>query len=152
MNSPHWMIGTGPSKHHPTYPVELNAGLNQRQAEVFCFFDNDECGYAVRDTLDLQEMLKSGNYERRFSMKNRSWKTKLLYFVLGSMCVLGILILTGAKEMRYGGYQISSWAADSVGFGCYITDTNTGITKVVYQNTGGDDPIINNLNKPFDQY
>jgi hypothetical protein len=82
-------------------------------------------------------------------MNTGSWKIKLLFFSLGVVFTLGILMLTGATQMRYGGYQISAWAADSVGYGCYILDTNTGVTKIIYQNTGGHDPVINNLNKPF---
>ena len=83
-------------------------------------------------------------------MKNQTWKIKLLFFFLGVVFTLSILMLTGAKEMRYGGYQISAWSAESVGFGCYVLDTNTGVTKIVYQNTGAGDPVINNINKPFD--
>ncbi len=82
-------------------------------------------------------------------MKNGTWKTRVLFFILGILFILGVLTLTGAREMRYGGYQISAWAGDSIGFGCYVLDTNTGVTKIVYQNTGATDPVIDNLNKPF---
>ena len=84
-------------------------------------------------------------------MKNTDWKTKLLFFALGAAFTLGILTMTGAREMRYGGYQISAWSAETIGYGCYILETNTGVTKVVYRNTGARDPVIDNLNKPFDR-
>jgi len=82
-------------------------------------------------------------------MNTGSWKIKLFFFSLGIVFTLSILVLTGATQMRYGGYPISAWAAADIGYGCYILDTNTGVTKIVYQSTGSPSPVVDNLNKPF---
>jgi len=40
--------------------AEAIAAWSQQGREVFCFFDNDESGYAVRNALELQDLLREG--------------------------------------------------------------------------------------------
>ncbi len=49
------------------YPTKVLSGWagaistwSEQGRDVFCYFDNDEAGYAAQDALRLQEMLKSG--------------------------------------------------------------------------------------------
>jgi uncharacterized protein YecE (DUF72 family) len=59
----------GPKKepYQGRYPTETLAGWDDaisswlaQGKEVFCYFDNDEAGYAAQDAARLQEMLKKG--------------------------------------------------------------------------------------------
>jgi hypothetical protein len=50
-----------------------------------------------------------------------------------------------------GRYQIASWEGDE-GYGAFVIDTSTGITKVAYSSAKGPGgKTVNNLGKPFAQ-
>ena len=81
--------------------------------------------------------------------KDSNFKHKATCFILGFLFAAGLFIILGAQSIHSGAYQISAWAADRVGYGCFIVDTTTGETKTAFKYTGLDDPKIDNLNKPF---
>ena len=50
-----------------------------------------------------------------------------------------------------GRYQIVAWEAGG-GYGAFVLDTSTGVTKVAYNSTKGPNgKSVNNLGKPFHQ-
>ena len=50
-----------------------------------------------------------------------------------------------------GRYQIATWEAGG-GYGAFVLDTSTGITKIAYSSgKGANGKIVNNLGKPFVQ-
>lgn len=61
-----------------------------------------------------------------------------------------LLMAAGGKEGEIGRYQISSWGA-ARGFGVFVVDTKTGVTKSAYS-TEVLTPSFSNLGKTFDQY
>jgi uncharacterized protein YecE (DUF72 family) len=40
--------------------AEAIAAWNRQGREVFCYFDNDEAGYAAQNALQLQDLLRRG--------------------------------------------------------------------------------------------
>jgi hypothetical protein len=95
-------------------------------------------------------------------MKDKLWKERIKYFLLGTLVVTGILFLVGADSLNpppphYGRFQISSWATslgdNSGAVGAFVIDTVTGETKTVYGriygNPGEGKLIKNDLRKPF---
>ena len=90
-----------------------------------------------------------------------TWPDRLRFFVLGTLVVLGFILLTGGIDStpppNYGRYQLQAWAgplgSDSGGIGAFVIDTATGETRTVYSriygNPGEGSVVRNNLNKPF---
>jgi len=81
-----------------------------------------------------------------------------IYFLLGALLMLSLVLLTGAgPAQQYGRYQISAWSFSlgdgSGGCGAFIVDTATGTTKsaytVLYGNPGRPSLLKNHLRKPF---
>jgi len=82
---------------------------------------------------------------------NSVWFEKAKFFLLGVLVVIGFLILTGAVGNAPGRYQLAVWGADSIGFGAFVTDTVSGVTKIVFLNTGMKTPQANHLGTSFDE-
>ncbi|WDN88996.1 hypothetical protein BuS5_01964 [Desulfosarcina sp. BuS5] len=96
-------------------------------------------------------------------MKNKIFKERLKFFLLGMLVVLGILFLTGADNqpaLNNGRYQISAWGGTfgekAGGMGAFVVDTVSGEAKNVYTRVYGisNNSVVvkNNLNKHFNSY
>lgn len=91
----------------------------------------------------------------------KSNRERILYFFLGCLSVMCVLLLLGATPQygppNYGRYQISSFASiqdkDAGALGVFIVDTATGETKTVYSRIFGDEMkgvvVKEDLRKPF---
>ena len=75
------------------------------------------------------------------AMNKKRWVDRSLYFLLGILFVIVVVLLTGATNgPQCGRYQISSWTRGKF-VGAMIVDTATGRVKYVDEN---------NENKPFE--
>jgi hypothetical protein len=69
-------------------------------------------------------------------------------FLLGVLTAVGIMLLMGSDAAdQVGRYRLES-VAPSLGYGVFIIDTKTGVTKQVYAKWA-DGQVVNYLNKPF---
>ncbi len=77
---------------------------------------------------------------------------RVKFFLLGMLAAAGLMLLVaaGGKEGEPGRYQISSWSA-ARGYGVFVVDTKTGVTKSVYS-TESLSSSYSNLGKSFDEY
>ena len=83
-------------------------------------------------------------------MKNKLKRERLKYFIWGVLLVISLVVLTGAYQSYLGRYQVSAWSADSIGFGAFVADTNTGENKIVYLNSSKEKQ--NHLGMPFKEF
>ncbi|MFQ5559320.1 MAG: hypothetical protein ACE5FU_01870 [Nitrospinota bacterium] len=95
-------------------------------------------------------------------MERKIVNERVKFFCFGVFVVVGILVLTGARDMapralNSGRFQISAWAGsfgnNSGGVGVFVVDTISGETKTVYARTYGTPEkgavLKNDLKKPF---
>lgn len=83
-------------------------------------------------------------------MKDNLKSVKLKYFLLGVLLAIIVMVLTGANQNYLGRFQVSAWSGDGIGFGAFVTDTTTGVTKMVYLNSHNEQR--NHLSMPFSAF
>jgi hypothetical protein len=80
-----------------------------------------------------------------------NWE-KVKIFLMGMLVAIGMMLLmaAGGNNGEIGRYEISSWGA-ARGFGVFVVDTKTGVTKSAYS-TESLTASYSNLGKPFDEF
>lgn len=73
-------------------------------------------------------------------MSTYIWREKISYFIMGSLSVLAILLLTGAADIHpVGKYQMESIVRSNITH-IYVIDTTTGKVK-----------WVDEMDTPFDE-